>query len=255
MRLQFAAQSVAGNRAGPNEDCIGWNDSANLWVLADGMGGHAAGEIASRLTVDHTLRWGVNSRLSYALLKAHEAVAAAALADATLTGMGSTVVAWQLRERSCEIGWVGDSRCYLWRDGRLTQLTQDHSLARALGPMATGHAAHTLTQAIGMDNPQPEVISRRVRVGDIFLLASDGLTGEANDETISSVLKSTTDADTGLAALLQAALDHGGRDNVSIILIRVMGRWFERPALLYPLLLVALLLVLLIGWPLLQEPK
>ncbi len=246
MKLQFAARSVAGNRSGPNEDCIGWNDAANLWVLADGMGGHAAGEIASRLTVDHTLYWAVNSRLAHALLKAHEAVVAAARADAVLTGMGSTVVAWQLRERSCEIGWVGDSRCYLWRDGRLTQLTQDHSLARALGPLAASHAAHTLTQAIGMDNPQPEVISRPVRVGDIFLLATDGLTGEANDDTISSVLEHTTNPEAGVAALLQAALDHGGRDNVSIILIRVTGRWFERPALLYPLL-VALLLVVLIG--------
>jgi protein phosphatase len=248
MKLLFAAQSATGNRAGPNEDCIGWNDAANLWVLADGMGGHAAGEIASRLTVEHTLRWAVDSRLAFALLKAHEAVVAAAHADAALSGMGSTVVAWQLRERGCEIAWVGDSRCYLWRDGRLMQLTQDHSLARALGPLATGHVAHTLTQAIGMDNPQPEVISRRVRVGDIFLLATDGLTSEASDETISSVLQSTTGPEAGVAALLQAAIDHGGRDNISIILIQVTGRWFERPALLYPLLVIALLLLALIGW-------
>lgn len=250
MKLRFAAQSVTGNRAGANEDCIGWNDAANLWVLADGMGGHAAGEIASRLTVDTTLRWAVNSGLTYSLLKAHEAVVAAAEADAALTGMGSTVVAWQLRGRRCEIGWVGDSRCYLWRGGRLTQLTQDHSLARALGPLAKGHVAHTLTQAIGMDEPHPEVISRPVRVGDIFLLATDGLTSEASDETISSVLKTTTDPEAGVAALLQAALDHGGRDNVSIILIQVTGRWFERPALLYPLALIALLLAVLIGWSL-----
>jgi protein phosphatase len=128
------------------------------------------------------------------------------------------------------------------------QLTQDHSLARALGPLATGHVAHTLTQAIGMDNPQPEVISRRVRVGDIFLLATDGLTSEASDETISSVLQSTTGPEAGVAALLQAAIDHGGRDNISIILIQVTGRWFERPALLYPLLVIALLLLALIGW-------
>lgn len=251
MRLRFAARSVAGNRAGPNEDCIGWDEAARLWVLADGMGGHAAGEIASRLTVDHTLRWAVNSRLTFALARAHEAVVAAADADAARTGMGSTVVAWQLRGRSCEIAWIGDSRCYLLRGGRLEQLTQDHSLARALGPLATGHVAHTLTQAIGMDNPQPEVISRPVRVGDIFLLATDGLTSEANDETIRRLLKSTTDPDAGVAALLKAALDHGGRDNVSIILIQVVGRWFERPALRYPLLLGALLLVGLIGWTLL----
>lgn len=232
MKLRFAAITNPGNRSGANEDHIGWTEETGLWVVADGMGGHAAGEVASEVTVQSTLKWAADFRLADSLLKAHEAVAAAARADAHLQGMGSTVVAFRQREDGAEIGWVGDSRAYLLRGRELRQLTRDHSLTQALtetlGKDANIRDSRILLQAIGMEHPQPEVIFQQVRVGDIFLLASDGLTTEVADEEIARLLHAAGDPQAAVDALLKAALDHGGGDNVSIIVIEAQGRWFER---------------------------
>jgi PPM family protein phosphatase len=232
MKLRFAATTNAGNRSGANEDHIGWSEETGLWVVADGMGGHAAGEVASEITVQSTLRWAADFRLADSLLKAHEAVAAAARDDERLQGMGSTVVAFRRREDGAEIGWVGDSRAYRLRGRELTQLTRDHSLTQALtdtlGKDASIRDSRILLQAVGMEHPQPEVIFQQVQVGDIFLLASDGLTTEVTDEEIARTLKAAGNPQAAVDALLKAALDHGGGDNVSIIVIEAWGPWFER---------------------------
>ncbi len=253
MKLRFAATTNVGNRTGPNEDHIGWNEAAGLWVVADGMGGHAAGEVASEITVDATLKWAVDFRLADSLLKAHEAVAAAAAEDAHRTGMGSTVVALRQRAGGAEIGWVGDSRAYLWRSGSLRQLTRDHSLTQALterlGRDTVIPDNRILIQAIGMESPQPEVIFQPVQVGDIFVLATDGLTTEVSDPEIAAVLGDAANPQAAVDALLATALDHGGGDNVSIIVIEATGRWFERRgALAGTLIGVAVLLAALLLW-------
>jgi PPM family protein phosphatase len=256
MRLRFAATTNAGNRSGANEDHIGWSEETGLWVVADGMGGHAAGEVASEITVQSTLKWAAEFRLADSLLKAHEAVAAAAREDQARHGMGSTVVAFRQREDGAEIGWVGDSRAYLLRGRELRQLTRDHSLTQALtetlGKEASIRDSRILLQAIGMEHPQPEVILQQVRVGDIFLLASDGLTTEVADEEIASLLQAARDPQAAVDALLDAALDHGGGDNVSIIVIEAHGRWFERRGMLPGVLMgAAALLVAVLLWLLL----
>ncbi len=232
MKLRFAATTSAGNRPGTNEDHIGWNEAAGLWVVADGMGGHAAGEVASQITVASTLQWAVEFRLADSLLKAHEAVVAAAHAEQRHGGMGSTVVAFRQRGTNAEIGWVGDSRGYLWRGGKLAQLTRDHSLTQALaerlGKEADIPDQRILIQAIGMDNPRPDVVSQSLQAGDRFLLATDGLTTEVSDADIGRLLQAAADPQGAVDALLAAALGHGGGDNVSIIVIEATGRWHER---------------------------
>jgi protein phosphatase len=255
MKLRFAATTNAGNRSGANEDHIGWNEQIGLWVVADGMGGHAAGEVASEITVQATLKWAADFRLADSLIKAHEAVAAAARANERHAGMGSTVVALRQRDDGAEIGWVGDSRAYLLRGGSLTQLTRDHSLTRALteslGKDAGIRDSRILLQAIGMEHPQPEVVFQPLRGGDIFVLASDGLTTEVTDQEIASLVQAAGDPQAAVDALLKAALEHGGGDNVSIIVIQAEEKWFARrgprlAALGASTLLVAALLWLLL---------
>jgi len=247
VKLRFGATTTAGNRPGPNEDHIGWSEADGLWVLADGMGGHAAGEVASRITVDCTLQKATGHRLADSLLKAHEAVVAAARADERLAGMGSTVVALRNCAGVAEIGWVGDSRCYLWRAGKLRRLTRDHSLTQALAERLGDDAdigdQRILLQAIGMDSPRPELVLQPVQVGDVFLLATDGLTSTVTDAEISTLLQSRDDPQETVDKMLCAALAHGGRDNVSVIVIEAQGRWHEQRA--WRLLLAAAGAVLL----------
>jgi protein phosphatase len=232
VKLRFGATTTAGNRPGPNEDHIGWNEADGLWVIADGMGGHAAGEVASRITVDTTLQWAPQHTLGDSLQRAHAAVLAAARADERLAGMGSTVVALRSRDGVAQIGWVGDSRCYLWRAGKLRRLTRDHSLMQALSDRLGDDAdigdQRILLQAIGRDEPRPEVVVQPVKVGDVFLLATDGLTSSVSDAEISAALGTRDDPEHVVDKLLTAALAHGGGDNVSIIVLQAAGRWHER---------------------------
>src|SRR6185369_65024 len=253
MKLRFAATTNAGNRSGANEDHIGWNEAIGLWVVADGMGGHAAGEVASEITVQATLKWATDFRLADSLLKAHEAVVEAARADERRTGMGSTVVAFRQRDAGAEIGWVGDSRGYLWRGGTLTQLTRDHSLTQALterlGSQAGIPESRVLIQAIGRETPRPEVVFQSIQVGDIFLLATDGLTTEVDDEEIGHILAATTDPQAAVDALLESALAHGGGDNVSIIVIEAARQGHEgRGARVLALALSGALLAGVLMW-------
>jgi protein phosphatase len=231
MKFRFAATTHAGNR-GANEDHVGWNEEAGIWVVADGMGGHAAGEVASRITVEATLKWAPDFRLADSLLKAHEAVLEAARAEARHEGMGSTVVALRARGGGSEIGWVGDSRAYLWRDGALVQLTRDHSLVQALsdrlGSSEGLHDHRILVQAMGMENPRPGIVALPLRPRDRVLLASDGLTTEVDDARMAELLRTTGSPQAAVDALLAEALAQGGHDNVSIIVIEALPAWYQR---------------------------
>lgn len=235
MKLRFAATTDAGKR-GANEDHVGWDEAAGIWVVADGMGGHVAGEVASRITVEATLKWAREFRLADSLLKAHEAVLEAARASAGHEGMGSTVVALRVREDSSEIGWVGDSRAYLWRAGTLTQLTRDHSLMQALSDRlgsAEGLYDHRiLVQAMGMENPRPGIVALPLRPGDRVLLATDGLTTEVDDARLAQLLAAAGSPQAAVDALLAEALARGGHDNISIIVIEAVPGWHQRRGLL-----------------------
>ncbi len=214
-----------------NEDNYLINEDAGLWVVADGMGGHACGEVASQIVVD-LIDDKVNqgAGLKEAVATAHHIVLIAADQRMGLPGMGSTVVAARFHADHYEIAWVGDSRAYLWDQGKLKQLTRDHSFVQQMvdaGTISKREAAvhphrNVITQAIGADDlDQLEVGTVHVPMykGQKLLLCSDGLTDEVRDEAIASILASTENEQDKVNHLLQRALASGGSDNITIILV------------------------------------
>jgi serine/threonine protein phosphatase PrpC len=225
--VAFAARTHPGRRAGENEDSIGCDPEHSLWFVADGMGGHAAGAVASHVVRDTLLKLAGTTRLDDAVLRAHEAVAADAAQVPAHTGMGSTVVAAELRAGHFTIVWVGDSRAYLWRGDRLRQVTRDHSLMEELRLRETLSEAelrqhpnrHMVTRTLGLGSPVPSRYDARLRAGDWILLCSDGLNDELTDEAIAAILRTSRTPDEAGDALIAAALDHGGNDNVSVVIV------------------------------------
>jgi protein phosphatase len=222
---EFAALTHPGNRAGENQDTIGWDTARQLWFVADGMGGHASGEVASRLVKETLLAQVPLVGVPAAVLMAHQAVCRESKQVDPERGMGSTVVTAQIGRRAAQIVWVGDSRAYLWRQGELQRLTRDHSYLEMLREKEnlseTALRAHdgsnVVTQALGMGTPDPSQISVPLRRGDWIILSARSSPKEAAD------------------ALLAATMAHGGRDNISIIVIpydgaSAIGTWSLLPA-------------------------
>jgi PPM family protein phosphatase len=223
----FAARTDAGRRGGENEDAIGWDPRGHLWFVADGMGGHVAGAVASHIVKDTLIELADRLPPEAAVLKAHEAVVSRATENTAYSGMGSTLVSAWIENGVCRVVWVGDSRAYLWRRQELKQLTRDHSFLEELRAQQRlsdtelhNHPdRHLVTQTLGLGTPVPSTIETRVRAGDWILLCSDGLTDELTDPEIASILRTTSTVQDGADALIRAALDKGGRDNVSAVLV------------------------------------
>jgi len=229
-----------------NEDCIDWHlstraDSA-LAIIADGVGGFSGGEIASRLAVDHareticktinndSLSWHAESarmvwRVMDAVADANQAIYNVRSNNPEIGRMGTTLVmALAFGENLC-IAHVGDSRCYRLRDGELTQLTLDHSMAQEL--CSTGIVGkntayrNVLTRTLGVERcVDPDVTMQTTYAGDIFLLCSDGLSSYLEDELILNLLKETDELPQIVKKLVDAANTVGGQDNVSVVLIQ-----------------------------------
>ncbi len=225
--MQFAARTHPGQREGENEDSVGSDGTNQLWLVADGMGGHASGRVASQIVCDKLLELASISPLDAAVLEAHAAVRSAAERDQRFQGMGSTVVAAQVTDQICRIVWVGDSRAYLWRSGTLSRLTRDHSLRELLrtlpdslenAPMESPQR-HLISQVLGLGDPLPSHVDLQLRSGDRILLASDGLNGELEDHELAAILATSADASSAADALISAALTKGGRDNVSTVVV------------------------------------
>jgi protein phosphatase len=245
--LEGAMLSDAGCVRERNEDCAAYilprlDDPTDrrcaLVVVADGMGGHAAGEVASRLACELVLRTvsvgGAcpSSLLRDALLEANAAILAHAMADPSLTGMGTTLTAIMVHDGAAWLGHVGDSRAYLLRGVTLHQLSEDHSLVGELvrrGEISAEAARHhpdrhVIYQALGT---HPELKSSvweaglPLQAGDIFLLCSDGLTDLLPDEEITAVLQEHEPVE-ACRELLNRALAAGGHDNVTAGVFRVM---------------------------------
>jgi protein phosphatase len=224
-----------GKRRSRNEDA--YRVLANeLFLIADGMGGYAAGEVASQMAVDvitaafETEHFGGaadprlprgGDELVRAIRTANALIYQQARTIDEQAGMGTTVVAarFSTDRRRVYVAHVGDSRCYLVRDGRVTQLTIDHTLG-ALG--IDGPAGHRLVRAVGI---APGVdVDLRVELaerGDIYLLCSDGLSKMVPDEDIQRIVTGIPDLDVAVRTLIEEANARGGRDNVSAILVRV----------------------------------
>jgi len=251
---QAAAASHRGKVRSANEDSFGIAADEGLFVVCDGMGGAAAGEVASRLAVDTMLKSfaadaqalakkdtaadvapatehvGVSALLRDAVDDANHLVYSKAANDSRLHGMGTTLVAMLAREKSVWVAHVGDSRCYLYRSGVLEQLTRDHSLVDEqvkLGQLTREEAERSplrnvITRAVGSQRSvNAEIREVKVARGDLFLLCSDGLTRELPDNRIETLLKKATDLDVLCQQLIEAANNAGGRDNVTCILVRI----------------------------------
>lgn len=228
---RFSGKTHPGRRGGANEDAIGWDEASNFWFVADGMGGHAAGDVAARVVKETLLGEALSLPLVDAIRKAHETVAATAKTNSAYDNMGSTVVATRIADKQAEIAWVGDSRAYLWRDGALSGLTRDHSYLEVLRVQENlteeqlrGHPNRNLvTQTLGIGAPEPSVAKLPLRRRDWLILCSDGLNDELEDREIAEILRTHTEPEKATDALIDAALAKGGRDNVSAVVVEYDG--------------------------------
>jgi len=228
----IAGLTNPGHRAGANQDSIGWDESRSLAFVADGLGGHAGGQVASDIVKQTLLDPAGSLDLKAAALRAHAAVAGAAEKDEALTGMASTLVAVQIARREAKVVWAGDSRAYLWRNGIISRLTRDHSMVQELRELAdlseTDVRSHPqrnqVTNVLGTGEPAPDTALLPMRNGDWILLCSDGLTGELRDEEIADILDAANTPSEASVRLINAALERGGHDNVSVVVVQYDGR-------------------------------
>ena len=228
---RFSGKTHPGRRGGANEDAIGWDEASNFWFVADGMGGHAAGDVAARVVKETLLGEALPLPLVDAIRKAHETVAATAKTNSAYDNMGSTVVATRIADKHAEIAWVGDSRAYLWRDNALSGLTRDHSYLEVLRVQENlteeqlrGHPNRNLvTQTLGIGTPEPSVSKLPLRRRDWLILCSDGLNDELEDKEIAEILRAHAEPEKATEALIDAALAKGGRDNVSAVVVEYDG--------------------------------
>lgn len=251
LRIKSFGSTDVGLLRTHNEDCFDVDDRYQVYVVADGMGGHNHGEIASQIAVqsirdfitdsmdnDGTLPIGYDSNLKQhsnylkrSIHTAHDRVLKAIREDGSLLGMGTTVVGAMHKEKTVAIAHVGDSRGYRLRDGHLELLTQDHTWVNeqvVAGYLSEEQAkSHPLknvvTRALGGDSDiVVDVIETQVRPGDLFLLCSDGLTTMLSDEEIHERLVAESSLDQIGRQLIRDANARGGFDNVTVVLFRIV---------------------------------
>jgi len=240
--LKFACKTHKGLVRKRNEDYMAILAEQGLVAVADGMGGQASGHFASKMAVDETIRGLLpvqgQSDLSEAecheqmrkvITEANKKIYAAATEQKDLNGMGTTLVVALFREDKIHFAHVGDSRLYRMRAGRLTPMTRDHSLVQEMvdegayrnrgEAMASGIGNNVLTRGLGgKPDVTVDISSATCRLGDIYLFCTDGLAGRVPDGEISAcMLYAAGNVDKLAEDLLQAALDKGGVDNVSLV--------------------------------------
>ncbi|KAA1010735.1 serine/threonine-protein phosphatase [Paraburkholderia panacisoli] len=233
-RWTSSARSDAGRVREINEDACLDQPDPGRWAVADGMGGHAVGDLASRLVIDALSRLSSPVSLKTLIADARARLQAAngqlrdEAARRQVQRIGSTVVVLLACDRFCGYLWAGDSRIYLYRDGQLRQLTRDHSQVEQLKSLgvitdeeARHHPAqHMITRAVGAtDKLELDDDAIEVADGDVFLLCSDGLSNELTDAEIVSVLTSTERAN-ACEELVELALARGGRDNITAVVVQ-----------------------------------
>jgi serine/threonine protein phosphatase PrpC len=244
--------SHPGKQREDNEDAFGSFLDERLFVVADGMGGHNAGEVASVMAVDaletffrsyhadpdqiwphdvdRALSLGANL-LRVGLKVANERIRAAAAEDRSRARMAATVVALAVGDAQLTIAHAGDSRAYRVRDGRIERLTRDHSLVeemRAARPemteaeIAAFRHRNVVTKCLGSkEGVEPDLFRDALVEGDIYLLCSDGLWGSVTDDKILGIVGSTAELEAACQLLIDAANDAGGPDNISALLVRI----------------------------------
>ena len=255
MKITHQAITDVGRKRKGNEDSLFVNLDQHLFVVADGMGGHAAGEVASKVAVeainefveltsgDEEITWpfGLDENISYdgnrlktAIRFANRKVLEATRERSEYEGMATTVAAVLVDGSSANLGHVGDSRVYLVRDGRIEQLTSDHSWVNEQiqsGVISADQArSHPLRNVVtralgGKPDLQVDMQVHKIEAGDLLLLCSDGLTTMITDDDILRVVtESGTDVEKMARALVAAANARGGEDNITVLLLR-----FDKP--------------------------
>jgi len=251
VKITYKAVSDVGRKRKGNEDSLFVNPEQHLFVVADGMGGHAAGEIASKVAVDSinefvcltggdeeiTWPFGLDENISYdgnrlktAIRYANRKVLEATKEKSEYEGMATTVAAVLVDEDAANLGHVGDSRVYLMRDGEITQLTSDHSWVNeqiqsgVISPdqARTHPLRNVVTRALGgKPDLQVDMQQHKAKAGDILILCSDGLTTMIPDEDIARVVREAGgDVEKAAQALVASANAKGGEDNITVLLIR-----------------------------------
>ncbi len=250
MRIDVAGLTHVGMKRNHNEDNYLVLADERLFCVADGMGGHSSGEIASKIAVDELAEffkmtgqdqdatWPYKmdkaknydeNRLATGVKLANLRIFEKAAAEQKFKGMGTTVVAVHFTASSAVVAHVGDSRVYFFRDGVLKQVTEDHSLlndylkAKKLTPEEIEAFPHknVIVRALGMKDSVVVDVSRfEARDGDLFLLCSDGLSGMVTDPQIQEILAKTPDLNLACSQLIDLANANGGNDNVSCVIAR-----------------------------------
>lgn len=227
----FGHGTHIGNVRKRNEDCYGFNLGLGIWLVADGLGGHADGDIASRTAVEAiiaSVRDG--NPLEKALETGHQAVLDAVKAGLGEADMGSTAVALQINNGDYSVAWVGDSRAYHWNGEQLNQISRDHSMMQDLMDigMLSEKEARTypvkgvLTRTLGVDPSSPvkvDKVTGHLQQQDLILLCSDGLTGQISDDDIATILGGPGNEQDKINLLIKTALKNGGTDNITAILV------------------------------------
>ena len=233
MRLVATGATDVGLVREGNEDKYLHDDRLGIFAVADGMGGHEAGEVASAVAIE-ALRAAVASGalITEAVIQANTAVMEKADANPGMRGMGTTLTAAIEVEGGLRIGHVGDSRAYVLRAGILARVTDDHSLVEELvraGQITLEQAAvhpqrSVITRALGIDRSvEVDDISLELTDGDRVLICSDGLSGMVRETEISAIMRRETDTEATARALIDAANGGGGEDNITVVVIDVIG--------------------------------
>jgi serine/threonine protein phosphatase PrpC len=253
LRIEVAAETNVGMKRQHNEDSFAVLEEHGLYVVADGMGGHASGEVASRMALDAMKEffeltaadpektWPYKmdpskgydeNRLMVGIKLANLRIFEAAQRDAKKRGMGTTIVAFLALEDGAFIAHVGDSRAYRVRDGKVEQLTEDHSLlneylkTRRLKPEEIASFPHknVILRALGMKEVvRVDTRYEEPRPGDVHLLCSDGLTGPVSDEEILALVQAEKAPERAVTRLIERANVNGGPDNITVVMLRWLG--------------------------------
>jgi protein phosphatase len=250
MKIRYAAKTDVGMKRTHNEDYFALIEEEQLFIVADGMGGHASGEVASKMaadtlgefyqrTKDEDATWPykmdrqlsyVENRLVCGIKLANWRIFEAATKDPRLKGMGTTLVSCLVNADKIYMAWVGDSRGYRVRGGNIKQITRDHSLLedyKEAKPDMTEDEQknfphkNVITRALGMrDTVQVDIRHDVIESGDSFLLCCDGVSGMIEDQKLGEIIsQSNGDLEKGVASLVDTANRNGGVDNITVILL------------------------------------
>jgi len=244
MIYQYFSSTHTGRVRTNNEDSVVFDETTHIALLADGMGGYNAGEIASGMATafirSELSRWLVEAgsiamanevRLAMEICtnNANRAIFRSAQTNASYAGMGTTLVMGLFRPDTAMIGHIGDSRCYRMREGVLEQITKDHSLLQEqidsglVSPQDAHHSPirNLVNRAMGVEDAVLlEVHEHSVQKGDIFLMCSDGLSDMVEDTSIARIISHASDLEQMAQGLINEANEHGGRDNITVLLVQ-----------------------------------